>query len=412
MATKTISKWTPYGVALDITATTGTVTRTAANKYTVVINVSWETYYDGAKTNYGMSAASGGVTKVISAFGTSRSSGSAQFTGTYSISGNGSAAKSITVTFKNFNTDKNQEASKDISLSITVPAWTSYTVVYNANGGTGAPSSQTKTYGKTLTLSSTKPTRTNYNFKGWGTSASATTVAYASGASYTANAATTLYAIWELAYTKPRITGYSVTRCNSNGVADANGTYALVKFNWACDKTVSSIIVTWAVPDVPGTQDTEQLSVSGTSGSVNEIISSGNLSAEYTYTVRVSVTDAGGSTSKDKPLNGNNFLIDCLPENKGIAFGKPAEKEGYADFKFKTQHRDNAEFINDKAIYGTDTDGTVYNALIPVTASGNTSLGHGLYKAEKGKTHIYGNEVHFYTKNGIRVNGNDIYMNK
>ena len=34
-----------------------------------------------------------------------------------------------------------------------------YTVSYDANGGTGSPSSQTKTYGQTLTLSSTMPTR-------------------------------------------------------------------------------------------------------------------------------------------------------------------------------------------------------------------------------------------------------------
>lgn len=73
-----------------------------------------------------------------------------------------------------------------------------YTVSYNANGGSGAPSKQTKTYGQTLTLSTTKPTRTNYTFQGWGTSSSDTTVDYNAGGSYTANANITLYAIWKL----------------------------------------------------------------------------------------------------------------------------------------------------------------------------------------------------------------------
>ena len=41
-----------------------------------------------------------------------------------------------------------------------------YTISYDANGGSGAPKSQIKTYGQDLTLSSTKPTRTNYNFEG------------------------------------------------------------------------------------------------------------------------------------------------------------------------------------------------------------------------------------------------------
>ena len=45
--------------------------------------------------------------------------------------------------------------------------YATYTIKYNANGGSGAPSSQTKTYGTNLTLSSTKPTRGGYTFKGW-----------------------------------------------------------------------------------------------------------------------------------------------------------------------------------------------------------------------------------------------------
>ena len=57
------------------------------------------------------------------------------------------------------------------STSFSIPALASYKVTYNANGGSGAPSAQTKYYGTTLKLSTTKPTRNGYNFKGWGTSA-------------------------------------------------------------------------------------------------------------------------------------------------------------------------------------------------------------------------------------------------
>ena len=74
-----------------------------------------------------------------------------------------------------------------------------YTVRYNANGGTGAPSSQTKTYGVNLTLSSTIPSRSGYNFLGWSTSSTATSATYSAGGSYTANAGATLYAVWEKA---------------------------------------------------------------------------------------------------------------------------------------------------------------------------------------------------------------------
>ena len=83
-----------------------------------------------------------------------------------------------------------------VSYTYSVPALASYTVSYHANGGSGAPSAQTKYYGKTLTLSSTKPTKSGYTFMGWGTSSATTSVSYAAGGSYTANASTTLYAIW------------------------------------------------------------------------------------------------------------------------------------------------------------------------------------------------------------------------
>ena len=75
---------------------------------------------------------------------------------------------------------------------------TTYTVSYNANGGSGAPGNQTKTHGVTLTLSSTKPTRSGYTFVGWATSASATSASYMPGASYTNDANLTLYAVWKL----------------------------------------------------------------------------------------------------------------------------------------------------------------------------------------------------------------------
>jgi len=74
-----------------------------------------------------------------------------------------------------------------------------YTVSYNANGGAGAPANQTKTQNVALTLSSTRPTRSGYTFLGWATSSTATSVAYQPGASYTANASITFYAVWQAA---------------------------------------------------------------------------------------------------------------------------------------------------------------------------------------------------------------------
>ena len=71
-----------------------------------------------------------------------------------------------------------------------------FSVTYNANGGSGAPAAQTKVYRVDLTLSSTVPTRSGYTFSGWATNSSATTAQYGVGAKYTEDADLSLYAVW------------------------------------------------------------------------------------------------------------------------------------------------------------------------------------------------------------------------
>lgn len=109
-----------------------------------------------------------------------------------------SLSYSISFSDTGYSTTWNSNYSFSKSGSITCPART-YTISYNANGGSGAPGSQTKTYNVTLTLSSTVPTRSGYNFLGWSTSSTATTASYQPGGSYTGNGDATLYAVWELA---------------------------------------------------------------------------------------------------------------------------------------------------------------------------------------------------------------------
>lgn len=73
-----------------------------------------------------------------------------------------------------------------------------YTISFDANEGEGAPEAVTKTYGVTLALPDTIPTRTGYGFLGWSTDSAATTATYQAGGSFTANADTALYAVWRV----------------------------------------------------------------------------------------------------------------------------------------------------------------------------------------------------------------------
>lgn len=106
---------------------------------------------------------------------------------------NNDGTKTVTVT-SSFTNDISPASG---SASGTVNLTSIYTISYNANGGSGAPSNQKKVHGKTLTLSGTKPTRPGHTFLGWGSSSTDTSVDYNAGANYTPNASTTLYAIWK-----------------------------------------------------------------------------------------------------------------------------------------------------------------------------------------------------------------------
>ena len=85
------------------------------------------------------------------------------------------------------------------TLNITVPVRYSYTIAFNANGGSGAPASQTKWHDEALTLPNTKPTKNGYNCVGWATTADRAQsgiVDYNIGGLLYYNGALTLYAVW------------------------------------------------------------------------------------------------------------------------------------------------------------------------------------------------------------------------
>lgn len=153
------------------------------------------------------------------------------------------------------------------SGSVTIPAQT-FTITYNANGGTGAPGNQTKTYGTNLTLSSTKPTKANttasgykvtfngnggtaskadatatdttsYTFANWKDAAGTT---YNAGGSYTKNQADTLTAQWNSSTTKGSVT--AATASKSNGTSTRKVTFNATTNGGSCSTASSNSTAT------------------------------------------------------------------------------------------------------------------------------------------------------------------------
>ena len=237
--------------------------------------------------------------------------------------------------------------------------WTAntFTVKYDANGGTGAPGNQTKTYGVTLKLSTTVPTRENCIFLGWGTAPGSTTVAYAAGANYTANADLTLYAMWRRAYNPPVIENVKIDRSTSLGTITDEGDMAAVSFDWRLDENsggLESIKVGYRREG--GSWFDSTVTASGMSGHVEKKTVGLMLSTENSYEIRILITDGKGSTEYIGTLPATKYIIDFSPEG-GIGFGKPAPDDQtircYKDF----YHESPAYIVGGQSIYFEDSDG-------------------------------------------------------
>ena len=139
-----------------------------------------------------------------------------------------SSGQSKTVTIEAYYDDEYQ-GSVTIVFSVTTPPPTTYyfTIKYWANGGSGAPSDTTASGSsstKSITLSSTTPSRTNYSFLGWSTSSTASSASYQPGYSYTfSNGTTNLYAVWQ--YNAPTYTATLQYNANGGSGAPSSQTY-------------------------------------------------------------------------------------------------------------------------------------------------------------------------------------------
>ena len=235
--------------------------------------------------------------------------------------------------------------------------WTAitYTVKYNANGGSGAPSNQTKTYGKTLTLSSVKPTRESYSFLGWATSANATEAAYTSGASYEDNNNLTLYAVWELDYKEPRVIIGFAKRLNDEG------TSAIFSISWECDPstTVKSIKYRYKKATDAESAYTAYNAINlGSGPSAIPVLGGGSLSPSYAYNFNFSIEDNNGHTNSSLVVTipSSAFVIDFLSGGKGVAIGKAATQEGVFECGFTQIDKFGTLCGNGLAFYGSGTE--------------------------------------------------------
>ena len=341
------TKW--YGESLTLSSTTPTRTGYTFN--------GWNTKSDGTGTNYAKGASYTGNAALtlyakwaintwpVSYNGNGSTGGStASQTKTYNTAltlQNNGFTKTNHV-FKNWNTAANGSGTSyaagasytgNATLTLYAQWYAPYTVSYDANGGSGAPASQTKIYNSTLTLSSSTPTRANYNFIGWNTNEAGTGTSYSPGGSYTANAAATLYAVWEIAHANPTITNLLVRRCLSDGTPDNQGTNVLVEADWSVDTSTEGF------EDTVGYQcritldnKVDTISLSGTSGHISRVHQSNGANTDILltnkYPVTLAVEDSHNFVaSKSSTISISFFTVHYKAGGTGIGVGKATNRD-------------------------------------------------------------------------------------
>lgn len=257
----------------------------------------------------------------------------------YVFQGWGTSASATTVSYSSGSL---YSANADITLYAVWKAET-YTVTYNANGGSGAPSAQTKTHGVNLTLSGTKPTRSNYDFLGWSTSSSATTASYSSGGTFTVNANTTLYAVW-------KIKSYTITY-NANG---GSGAPSAQSKNHGASVTLSTAKPARTGYDFSGwSANSSAASASYSAGSVYSANADITLYAVWTpkvYTIRYNANGGSGAPAAQSKTHGRSINLSS----------QTFMKRGSRFLGWSTSSTASSAMYGPGAAYSAEGDATLY----------------------------------------------------
>ena len=198
-----------------------------------------------------------------------------------------------------------------------------WTISYNANGGIGSISNQTKTYGQNLTLSNGAGfTKSLYNLDGWNTASDGSGTAYVLGGTYPANEGATLYAQWSLAYVLPVISNfqcYRVSSASSTTETD-DGEYIRIAFDYVGGYSGGVQQTPSVKVDISGTTVYDQ-AMSTTTGTFAQTF--GTYSKDNAYTVVVTVYDATYPTgvSKTETINTATYPIDLIGSGQDVFMG-------------------------------------------------------------------------------------------
>lgn len=217
------------------------------------------------------------------------------------------------------------------------------------------------------------------------------------GYSNTASTSITVYR-----YNSPKITSFSIQRCESNGTVSNSGTYALVNWTYTYQNdgysnsiTIKKIHINNTDYTLNATETTSNGVVTGTGSTV---IGGGNFNVNSHYDYTVTLKDAVGSQYNiTGTLPTSSKIINVRPGGKGIAFGKFAETDNLVDSQWDIKAPNfTGDASNAKKIYVENNNPSSDQVFYPIFVSNSgdnqtTNMNNGLfYSSKQGTTSAVG----------------------
>jgi len=142
-----------------------------------------------------------------------------------------------------------------------------------------------------------------------------------------------------VAYSPPVSSSHSVQRCTSGGTISTNGTYAkgTVSFSYASCGGNNTLTTATYYKKTSASSYTNA-SKTFTSG-MAFVFGGGNLSTDYTYDIKFTLTDAFGTVNVTATISTASVLMDFKAGGTGIGVGKVAETDNLLDCAFDAKFR-------------------------------------------------------------------------
>lgn len=176
---------------------------------------------------------------------------------------------------------------------------------------------------------------------------------------------TGLYTV--VAYANPAISTLTATRSDVDGTEIDSGAYAKITLAASisgaeAQNTRSATVYykkvsdnTWNSMEIPDTDWTNYTL------NVTRVMGNGNISVDYSYDIRLTITDYFGSVSIQTVLPGQAFILDVSEDGTHIGFGKAADATYRFDFNGTTILRDDQTLNAQLILSGADITSQIYN---------------------------------------------------